>query len=206
MKRWLVLFSLVLLATLLLWADSVTDVRPTSDSSDSASWTDGTTACTSVDCSLKVNDSSGSTCSSCASDGNGGYIESATASAAQTFNINSSGIPAGATIQSAAVRSCAEKTVAQGVNLVHKFCLDGSCTNGAGVALTNGTYTDNSESLDPADTASWTNLQIGVQLSAARNSRVSCLEADVTYALGGGPKRVYITRAGGRSRATRTTN
>lgn len=190
---------LLLLAALLLWADSVSDVRPSADGAVE-NWTNtGATSCGSTDCWDEVADTSGATCSSAASDGDTGFNSSGTTSGTvMQYDIDESGIPDNSTVQSAVVRICGRKDGGSGttVNTVMSFCVNGSCTDGSTVSP-GASYGDfSSGTIDFADDVKTgaDDYELKIRNTQARSVRISAIEADITYALpGGGSRPVVIT-------------
>ncbi|MBI2058084.1 MAG: hypothetical protein HYT63_03865 [Candidatus Yanofskybacteria bacterium] len=111
-------------------ADTTSTLRPVADGgNDSASWTNtGGTACNATDCYLEVDESSGSSCTD--SDGDTSFIEASVNGANQTFDINLSSIPDGATISQVDITVCQKRVGSAPPNKFQtRKCIDRVCSN-----------------------------------------------------------------------------
>ena len=165
-----------------VFADTSSTLRPTADGGDdSASWTNtGGTACNATDCYLEVDESAGGSCTN--SDGDTSYITSGTNGANQTFDIDESGIPDGATITQIDITICATRQQG-GVQMQTRRCVDASCTNsGVNIApgVSYGETTQSHTGLSIVKSGS-TDIEVGVSNTAAKNGRVSQISAVITY-------------------------
>ena len=120
-------------------------------------------------------------------DGDTSYIENATGGTRQSYSLSSHNIPEGSVINSVTVRGWARKTVNPGVNIRFGLVLG---ANESGWTVDHGTlatsYGEFTAELSRPGGGSWSladidTLEIGVTISAARDTRVSTLTAIVDY-------------------------
>lgn len=177
---------LVFLPSASLKADTSSVLRPVADGSeDGAGWTNTAgTACNSADCSMEVRESSGSSCAN--SDGNASFISSATNGVNQTFDLDESSIPNGATVTQIAVTTCYQW---QGggptaPTFRTRVCVDGACSN-FGADLTGvASYRESTQSHTVNfKKTSASRIEIGASRTNEKNLRISQISAIATYTL-----------------------
>ncbi|MBI2062965.1 MAG: hypothetical protein HYT61_01850, partial [Candidatus Yanofskybacteria bacterium] len=196
-----VVIGLMFLYTQTGIADITSTLRPTADGGDdSANWLNtGGTACNATDCYLEVDESSGSSCTD--SDGDTSFIESSTEGANQTFDVNISSIPDGATISQVDITVCQKRVGSAPPNKFQtRKCVDGVCSNFGTDNAAAGNYAEVAQShtgLSLLKTAT-TDLEVGVSIMGTNSKvvRISQISAIVTYTIPGEPAAVE-TRSGG---------
>ena len=167
-------------------ADTTSTLRPVADGGDdSASWSNtGGTACNSADCYLEADESSGSSCTD--SDGDTSFIEASANGANQTFDINISSVPEGATISQVNITVCQKRVGAAPPNKFQtRKCVDGVCSNFGTDNAAGGNYAEVTQShagLSILKTAI-TDLEVGVSITDTKDKlvRISQISATVIY-------------------------
>lgn len=171
----LFLFNLVL-------ADLSSTLRPNADGiDDSASWTNTAgTACSGADCYLEVDESSGASCTN--SDGDTSYVQSSTNGANQTFDVDESGVPDGATVTQIAITACAKKS-GGGSTYQTRYCHNGSCSNSGSDISTGAQYTEAIQNHTVNFTKnSSSDIEIGVvNTTNNKTTRLSQISVVITY-------------------------
>ena len=150
-------------------------------SEDSANWTNtSNNPCISENCALEVDDTSGTICT--ASDGDGTYIRSSTNGAAQTFDIDESGIPDGSTITDLNVTVCYRRQGGGAPTFETRICTDGACSS-SGASLTGtGSYQESTQShAVNLVKNSATDIEIGAIRTSGNTIRVSKISTIITY-------------------------
>src|SRR3989344_5810323 len=178
-----VVFLLFVLGNKSVFADTTSALRPAVDGSeDSASWqnTSGS-ACNGIDCYFEVDESSGEECTN--SDGNTSYVFTNANGASQTFDLDESSIPNGAVINQIDITVCARRTQG-GASIQTRRCTDGSCVSFGSDITPSNSYTENTQSYTGLSItkSALSDLEIGIQSTAAKGVRVSQVSAVVTYA------------------------
>src|SRR3989338_1331458 len=167
-------------------ADTTSTLRPVADGgNDSASWSNtGGTVCNATGCYLEVDESAGTSCTD--SDGDTSFIEASANGANQTFDIDISSIPDGATISQIDITVCQKKV---GTERTNKFqtrkCVDGVCSNFGTDNAAAGNYTEVTQAhaaLSILKTAT-ADLEVGVSITDTKDKlvRMSQISATVTY-------------------------
>lgn len=178
-----VLFSSVF-SPFLASADTTAILYPIADgTNDSANWNvkATSTSCNTADCYVEIDESSGGSCSN-TSDGDTTHIRSTNTMDSQTFDIDASGIPNNATITNIAVTMCSRRNQ-NGALLQARHCFNGSCVNsGADISQT-ASYTQYTQNF-PVNyiKTALSDLEIGLQSTSDKTSRVSAVSAVITYA------------------------
>jgi hypothetical protein len=180
-KRFLIVLFLSVLP-LVLYADTTSTLRPTADGGeDSANWSNTlSTACNGASCYLEVDESSGSSCTN--SDGDSSYIEASTNGASQSFDIDLSSISNNSTITSINITICAIR--GQGGDKIQtRRCVDGSCTSFGSDINLGVSYGEDSQDHSGLSITklAGTDIEIGIENSDDRTSRVSQISAIITY-------------------------
>ena len=173
-------------------ADTTSTLRPVADGGDdSASWSNtGGTACNATGCYLEVDESAGSSCTD--SDGDTSFIEASANGANQTFDIDISSIPDGATISQIDITVCQKRVGSAPPNKFQtRKCVDGVCSNFGTDNAAAGNYTEVTQShaaLSILKTAT-TDLEVGVSITDTKDKlvRISQISAIVTYTIPGEP-------------------
>jgi len=176
------IFAAITMVAFTVHADTSSILRPFADGGeDSASWTNSSSvSCSGTNCYLEVDETSGGSCVS--SDGDTSYITTGTNGATQTFDIDESSIPDGATITQIDITVCARRAQG-GVQIQTRRCVDGSCTSSGSNIAPGTSYAESTQShtgLSITKSGS-TDLEIGVLNNASKISRVSQISAVVTY-------------------------
>lgn len=166
-----------------VFADTTPVLLPISDGGeDSSGWQNAVgTACSSVNCAGEVNETTGTTCTN--SDGDTTHVRSSTNGASQTFDINESGIPDGATITGVSVSVCYRRQGGGAPTFQTRICTDGACSS-SGVNLTGaGSYQESTQShtVNFIKNSS-TDIEIGVVRTSGNTIRASKISATITYA------------------------
>src|SRR3989338_11452213 len=156
-------------------ADTSSTLRPIADGGeDSASWSNtGGTACNSADCYLEDDESSGSSCTD--SDGDTSFIEASVNGANQTFDIDISSVPDGATISQVDITVCQKRVGAAPPNKFQtRKCVDGVCSNFGTDNAAGGNYAEVTQSHAGLSIlkALTTDLEIGVSITGTNNKVV----------------------------------
>src|SRR3989344_5867084 len=167
-------------------ADTTSTLRPVADGGDdNASWSNtGGTACNATDCYLEADESSGSSCTD--SDGDTSFIEASVNGANQTFDINISSVPEGATISQVNITVCQKRVGAAPPNKFQtRKCVDGVCSNFGTDNAAGGNYAEVTQShagLSILKTAI-TDLEVGVSITDTKDKlvRISQISATVIY-------------------------
>lgn len=180
------------------FAETTGFLSPTADGGeDSPGWDNRAgTACSGASCYTELIEASGNQCNS-ESDGNTSYITSNTTDARQTFLLDISAIPDGATVASVNVTACNQRQKSN-ASFQTAVCVDGACQDsGIDIAPTTG-YDLNAQLHTVNFTKSASSvLEIGVKNTNNRSLRISKLRGNVTYTLPGEP--TVITVGGGTS-------
>lgn len=196
MKRRALLCLLWATAVFLL-ADVTGDLRPIADGTTNQGDNTGGTACSTAECSLEVDETSGASCSTTPADGDTTYARVNAANEIQTFDLPESSIAAGSTVTQIQVFACSRKTVSQAVTMTLRACNGATCTEGTGQTQTTS-YADYDETINVADFGvDGSDIEIGFKVTESRELRVSAMKAVVTYSLpatGGGARRVFVSR------------
>ncbi len=163
-------------------ADVTVVLRPVADGGDDSSlWRNNSEIpCNTTDCYLEVDENSGSNCTN--SDGDTSYIVNADDATSQTFDIDESSIPDGATINSISITVCSKKSKGNGL-LQTRQCLDGSCTNSGVDIAPDNSYVETTQEI-PANyvKTSSSDIEIGiVNTDAKKNSIISQISAVINY-------------------------
>lgn len=171
---------------LLLWADTIGDLRPTADGG-SEQWTNNAgTACSSATCYTEVDEDVVSGCAGTDSTRN----KSGTSNGQiQRYDLDESSIPNGATVTQATVQGCLIRGGTQNANFRFNFAINGTQTNCASTSTSTSTLTLFSCTIDFTDDTKDVSddYEIGVENTQPRDVHLENIEAQVTYTPPGQP-------------------
>ncbi|MFC1615022.1 fibronectin type III domain-containing protein, partial [Patescibacteria group bacterium] len=165
-----------------VFAATTSTLMPSADGGeDSASWLNtGAAACNAADCYLEVDETAGAECSN--SDGDTSYLYSDGIDVSQTFDVDESSIPDGASITNIDVTTCYFKEGSAGGTFQTRYCFDGACTSSGTDITTGNSYTEATQSFSVSHTkASGSDIEIGVINTSVKDVRISQISTVITY-------------------------
>lgn len=184
MFRLFKIFFLILIIPSITFADTTEVLRPIADGNeDSSFWeTSSSFACDAVDCYEEVDEASGASCTN--SDGDTSYVVNNASSVSQTFDINESSIPNGATVTQIDITTCFKRDTAAGGEFVSRYCIDSSCTNSSTLVTVLGTYEEVTQSISTNFVkGSISDIEIGLIDTDTKELRLSQISAVIIYTI-----------------------
>ncbi|PJC22075.1 hypothetical protein CO059_02920 [candidate division WWE3 bacterium CG_4_9_14_0_2_um_filter_48_10] len=173
----------LLIPLLNVQADTTGTLRPIADGGDDNGYfkNTGGTLCTTTNCYLEVDESSGADCTN--SDGNSSYVEAKDTGSRITFDVSESSIPDNSTITAMAVTAChIYKKAAAPNTFKMRRCINGACESFGPDITAGATYAETTKTNSPLSVTktSSTDIEIGIEITGTE-IRISQISAVITY-------------------------